>query len=123
MGPETELEEHSQDDFPDGGLFDPDQTLPYMWGNDPDTTLPSVFEEDPQPFDPPENLFLSGTNSSSQTLAGDSDMDSQGNFDPFPLTEPRTTRADRKSRYQPVTEIKGVCFINKFDVRQCNNPC
>ena len=96
MGPETELEEHSQDDFPDGGLFDPDQTLPYMWGNDPDITLPNMFEEDPQPFDPPENLFLSGTNSSSQTLAGDSDMDSQGNFDPFPLTEPRTTRAGRK---------------------------
>ena len=31
-GQDIEPEELSLDDFPDGGLFDPDQTLPYMWG-------------------------------------------------------------------------------------------
>ena len=68
--------EVSQNDFPDGGLFDPDQTLSYMWGDDPDPTLPSMFEEDPQPADPPESQFLGDTDSSSQPLAGDSDSDS-----------------------------------------------
>ena len=31
-GQDIEPEELSRDGFPDGGLFDPDQTLPYMWG-------------------------------------------------------------------------------------------
>ena len=88
--------EPSQDDFPDGGLFDPDQTLPYMWGYDPDPALPSMFEEDPQPVDPPESQFLGDTDSSSQPLAGDSDSDSDREITPILPLEPRTTRAGRR---------------------------
>ena len=40
---DMEPEEPSQDGFPDGGLFDPDQTLPYIWGDDPDMTVPMLF--------------------------------------------------------------------------------
>ena len=40
-----EPEEPSQDNFPYAGLFDPDQTLPYMLGDDPDMTLFTLFGE------------------------------------------------------------------------------
>ena len=40
-----EPDEPSQENFPDGGLFDPDQTLPYMWGDYPGPTLPCMFDK------------------------------------------------------------------------------
>ena len=88
--------EPSQDDFPDGGLFDPDQTLPYMWGDHPDPALPNMFEEDLQPVDPPGSQFLGDTDSSSQPLAGDSDSDSDREITPILPLEPWTTRAGRR---------------------------
>ena len=95
---DSEPDEPSQDNFPDGGLFYPDQTLPYMWGDDPDPTLPCMFDEDPLPVDPPETQLLSDTDSSSQTLAGDSDSDSDEGIAPVLPLEPRTTRAGRRTQ-------------------------
>ena len=91
-----ETEESSQDGFPDGGLFDPDQTLPYMWGNDPDPTLPFMFEEDPQPIDPPDNQPAGDSDSSSQYSLGDSDSGSDDEMTSSLPSEPWTTRAGRK---------------------------
>ena len=95
---DSEPDEPSQDNFPDGGLFDPDQTLPYMWGDDPDPTLPCMFDEDPLPVDPPETQLLSDTDSSSQILAGDSDSDSDEGVAPVLPLEPRTTRAGQRTQ-------------------------
>ena len=94
---EIEPDEPGQDNFPDGGLFDPDQTLPYMWGDDPDP-LPCMFDEDPQTIDPSETQLLSDTDSSSQTLAGNSDSNSDEGIAPVLPLEPQTTRAGQRTQ-------------------------
>ncbi|MCG8048702.1 MAG: DDE-type integrase/transposase/recombinase, partial [Candidatus Thiodiazotropha endolucinida] len=85
-------EESSQDRFPDGGLFDPDQTLPYMWGDCSDMPLPYLFGEDSQTFDSGAEGSIGDIDSTSQMPTGDSDSGSNDDA----ILEPRTTRAGRK---------------------------
>ena len=61
-----------QDGFPNGGLFDPDQTLLYMLGDDPDMTLPILFGDNS--FSDDRHLVenISGTAS---IPSGDSESD------------------------------------------------
>ena len=91
----SELEESSQDGFPDGGLFDPDQTLPYMLGDDPDMTLPVLFSDDGLAED--SNL-VEDISDPSDASQDDSESESDGEFianTQLP-SEPRTTRTGRK---------------------------
>ena len=86
---DMEPEEPSQDNFPDGGLFDPDQTLPYMLGDDPDMTLHTLFDKS-TPSE--ENDMVESTANFFSDPSGDSDSDSDTTI----LSEPKTTRAGRK---------------------------
>ena len=79
-----EPEEPSQDNFPDGGSFGPDQTLPYMLGDDPDMTLHTLFGEST----PSEENDMADFSDPS----GDSDSDSDTTI----LSEPQTTKAGHK---------------------------
>ena len=83
-----EPEEPSQENFPDGGLFDPDQTLPYMLGDDPDMTLHTLFGE----TTPSEEDDMVESTVDYSDPSGDSDSDSDITI----LSELQTTRTDRK---------------------------
>ena len=93
-GQDIEPEELSLDDFPDGGLFDPDQTLPYMWGDDPDMTLPRLFGDDGLSED---SHLVENTSDPSSGSHGDSESDSDEELlnIQFP-PEPQRTRAGRE---------------------------
>ena len=98
---EMELEMPSPDSFPDDGVIEPDQSLPYMWGDDPGMTLPMLFGE----HDLSEDSHLVGNTACPSNIpSGDSDSDSGDEIRPgidIP-SEPRTTRAGRKIQLQSV---------------------
>lgn len=93
-----------EDSFPNGGLFDPDQTLlfdpdqtlPYMLGDDPDITLPMLFGDNSFPDD---RHLVEDTSGTANIPPGDSesdfDVEASNIHDP---SEPRTTRAGRKTK-------------------------
>ena len=81
-----EPEKPSQDNFPDGGLFDSDQTLPYMLEDDPDMTLHTLFGEST----PSEEDDMVESTADFSDPSGDSESDTTI------LSEPQTTRAGRK---------------------------
>ena len=85
-----------EDSFPNGGLFDPDQTLPYMLGDDPDMTLPMLFGDNS--FSDDRHL-VEDTSGTANIPPGDSesdfDVEASNIHDP---SEPRPTRAGRKTK-------------------------
>ena len=83
-----EPEEPSQDNFPYAGLFDQDQTLPYMLGDDPDMTLHTLFDEGTH--------FGEDDMVDSTADFSDPSGDSDSNSDTTILAEPQITRAGRK---------------------------
>ena len=94
MGQNMEPEELSQDSFPDGGLFDPNQTLPYMWGDDPDMTLPMLFGDDSLSED---SHLVESISDASNGSHGDSESDSDEELFNIQIPpEPRKTRAGRE---------------------------
>ena len=94
-GLDTEPEEISLDDFPDGGLFDPDQTLPYMLGDDPDMILPMLFGD--KSLSEGSDLVENDPNPHNGSQCGsESDSDEEQISNTQLPSEPRTTRAGRK---------------------------
>ena len=81
-----EPEEPKQDNFSDGGLFDPNQTLPYMLGDDPDMTLHTLFGLS----SPSEEDDMVESTADLSDPSGDSDSDTTI------LSEPHITRAGHK---------------------------
>lgn len=92
----SEPDEPGQDDFPNDGLFDPDQTLSYMLGDDPDMTLPMLFGDNSLSYD---SHLVEDTPGTGNIPSGDSESNSDEEasniHDP---SEPRTTRAGRKTK-------------------------
>ena len=88
-----------EDSLSNGGLFAPDQTLPYMLvggGGDPDMTLPMLFGDNPFSVD---RHWVEDTSGTANIPPGDSesdfDVEASNIHDP---SEPRTTRAGRKTK-------------------------
>lgn len=103
-GQDKEPDRPGEDSFPNGGLFDPDQTLlfdpdqtlPYMLGDDPYITLPMLFGDNS--FSDDRHL-VEDTSGTANIPPGDSesdfDVEASNIHDP---SEPRTTRAGRKTK-------------------------
>ena len=98
MSLNEEPEEQSRDSFPNGGLFDPGQTLPYTWGDDPGMTLPYLFGGQDS-FSLLEDVDLvEGSSDLSNIPSGDSNPDPDEQLAGNILSEPQTTRAGRKTK-------------------------
>ena len=89
-----EPEEPKQNNFLDRGLFDPNQTLPYMLGDDPDMTLHTLFGVST----PSEEDNMVESTADLSDPSGDSDSDTTI------LSEPQITRAGLKIQLTPDTE-------------------
>ena len=86
----------SQDSLPGGGLFDPDQTLPYMWGDDPDMTLSCLFDGQDRIPNRTDSSLVDDTTDITNIPSCDSDSDSDGEMTFASPSEPRTTRTGRE---------------------------
>ena len=75
-------------------MFDPDKTLPYMWGDDPEMTLHILFGDDSLSED---SHLVENTSDPSSGSHGDSESDSDEELLNIQfLPEPQRTRAGRE---------------------------